>query len=159
MRGIHWPDNGNGRAFRRSLLGTFVPGTVAAAAALIAAVWAGWVVPGVAIAIGVSAVLAEYVLARRHARRVARRVEIVLSFSGLEVLHQGTRLKIREKGALIGEWRTRRQAADAAIAVGCWAVLVRAYGRYWALAADTVSTSGAVSFRNRAVADIVPAIA
>jgi hypothetical protein len=96
------------------------------------------------------------------ARRRARRRELERSFAQLTVLYQGNRYEIGSS-PLIGEFPTRRHAARAALDRGGWAVIVRAWDRYYVLACVPAEATDAyavtpVSFRSRAVADVVPAI-
>jgi hypothetical protein len=69
---------------------------------------------------------------------------------------------------VLGAYPNRRQAATAALDRGGWALVVRAWDRCWlldavpvAVQAEDTSTQPVVpvSFRSRAVADVIPAIA
>jgi hypothetical protein len=96
------------------------------------------------------------------ARTSARRAEVARSFAGLTVLHLGERYAVADR-PLLGEYATRRDAARAALDRGSWAIIVQAWDRYFLLAAHPVTdamTRGPdpVSFRSRAVADVIPAI-
>jgi hypothetical protein len=96
------------------------------------------------------------------ARRSARRAEVSRSFAGLTVLHLGQRYAVAER-PLLGEYATRRDAARAALDRGSWAIIVQAWDRYFLLAAHPVTDAATrrpepVSFRSRAVADVIPAI-
>ena len=94
----------------------------------------------------------------RVARHRARSHEIVRSFAGMSVLHHGTVIRV-DATPLLGDYGTRREAARAALDRGRWAVIVQAYDRWYVLAgAATLRPRTPVSFRSRAVADIVPSV-
>ncbi|MCW2925517.1 MAG: hypothetical protein JWM98_2921, partial [Thermoleophilia bacterium] len=95
------------------------------------------------------------------ARATARRAEVERSFAGLVVLHHGVAYSVADS-PMLGEHPTRRQAARAALDRGGWALVVHAWDRYYLLAATPATAAtprtSPVSFRSRAVADVVPAI-
>jgi len=111
-----------------------------------------------ALAAGCGALFLALVWVHGRARSSAQRTEIVRSFADLTILHQGAGVRIDER-PLLGEYGTRREAAWAAARCGQWAVIVAAYARYFVLTGEYVpSGRGPVSFRSRAVADVVPAL-
>jgi hypothetical protein len=159
MRNVQWPTRGNSKVFRRSLL-IGVTGSALASVALPYTLLA--VTPVTLVqtcAVGGAMFLLGVVGSASHTRRSARRAEIVGSFAGLRVLHAGTSITIDQSRPLLGEYGSRRDAAWAAARCGKWAVLVHAYGHYYVLTGSRdVSERRPVSFRSRAVADVVPAL-
>jgi hypothetical protein len=95
------------------------------------------------------------------ARSSARRAEMERSFAGLVVLHHGEAYQVADR-PIIGSYASRRHAASAALERGSWAIIVQAWDRCWLLDARPVSERSTqrppVSFRSRAVADVIPAI-
>lgn len=159
MRNVQWPVYGDFEVFRRSFATTaaigvvVIMGAAAAAASLVPAlVWT-------LLPLTVAVLLLFGLWSHGHAQDAARRAEIVKSFAGLTVLHDGQAIRVSGEAPLVGEFDTRRAAARAAIELGHWAVIVRAYDHYYLLAgARTASLRTPVAFRTYAVADIVPAI-
>jgi hypothetical protein len=112
--------------------------------------------PAVVAAVGASILSLTWAYGR--ARSAAMRAEVVRSFAGLAVVHSNRIVVINQRNPLIGEWGSRYEAAKAAMQAQDWCVLVRAWDRYYVLrAAPAPSQQVPVSFRSRAVADIVPA--
>lgn len=117
--------------------------------------------PDAAASIGLlaaGALLLQLIWIHGRAQSAARRQEIVRSFAKLAVLHHGAAITIDPR-PLHGEYTTRREAAWAAARCGSWAVLVRAYDRYYVLTGErSTSVLTPLSFRSKAVADVVPAL-
>jgi hypothetical protein len=108
--------------------------------------------------LGIAAGLVALLWSYSTAQRDARRAEIVRSFAGLTAQHAGHAIAL-EDAPYRGDFATRREAVDAALELGGWAIVVRAYERYYVLVGREVNgTSRPVTFRTRAVADVVPAL-
>lgn len=159
-RAVNWPHHGDESTFRRALatrvgLGGATVGLLLAATA--------WRRPDLLVTVAplaAGALLLVAIWVHGAARSIARRSEIERSFAGLTVLHLGQRYVV-SRTPLIGEYPSRRHAARSAVERGCWAIVVRAWDRYYLLQAtpaSTPATQSPVSFRSRAVADVVPAI-
>lgn len=162
-RPVNWPAHGDPTAFRRYVLVRAILVTTMLLGACVAAllVEPSRAAAALPLALGAGALAAVWL--HGAARGAARRREVVRSFAGLAVVHLGQRYRV-EDAPMLGEYPTRRHAAAAALDRGRWAVMVRAWDRYYLLAAMPVSASDvdaaastAVSFRTRAVADVVPA--
>lgn len=108
-----------------------------------------------------SALLLVLLWTHGSARAAARRAEVEQSFAGLVVLHHGAAYEVDEQ-PILGEFPSRRHAARVAVERGGWAIIVGAWDRFYLLAASPARDAGTrvapVSFRSRAVADVVPAI-
>lgn len=159
VRSIQWPVHGDRSVFQRTLL----LHALAGAAAIVAAATAVTIsVPGIAatiVPLAVALVVLELLWSHNRAQSSARRAEIRNSFAGLTVLHHGHAIHVSADDPLVGEYDSRRSAAHAAVALGNWAVIVRAYDRYFVLAGTRTERVGTpVAFRTSAVADVVPAI-
>lgn len=155
---MHWPAHGDRKVFRRTMMARAASlvvaiGTLSAITAL-----AIPVVAGVALSFGVALATLAVIWSHARAQDSARRVEIVKSFATLTVLFDGQAIRL-DRRPLLGEFGTRREAAHAAMAAGCWAVIVHAYEHFYVLTGTrTRDVRTPVSFRTRAVSDIVPAI-
>lgn len=159
VRSIHWPIHGDRGVFRRALiLHSGVGSAVIVALALAISASVPGITPTLA-PLAVALVLLGLLWSHSRAQAAARRAEIVNSFVGLTVLHHGHAIRIGDGDPLVGEYDTRRAAAQAAMALGRWGVIIRAYDRYFVLAGDrTAGVRTPVAFRTAAVADVVPAI-
>lgn len=159
VRSIQWPVHGDRIVFRRALLihALLGAGAIVAPAAAIT-----FAVPGIIATIlplTIALVLLELVWSHGRAQASARRAEIRNSFAGLTILHHGHAIRVAAEDPLVGEFDSRRSAAQAAVSLGNWAVIVRAYDRYFVLAGTRTERVGTpVAFRTSAVADVVPAI-
>lgn len=161
VRAVSWPTQGDQATFRRratvlaigSLLAVTLPLTAAVAAnpAMLRGV--------LPLALGTGMLAALWI--HGAARTSARRAELERSFAGLVVLHHGDAYRVADS-PILGSYATRRLAATAALDRGGWAIVVRAWDRYWLLAAAPAHGHEArtqpVSFRTRAVADVIPAV-
>jgi hypothetical protein len=126
-------------------------------ASVLGAAWQPRAVASIGV-LAAGAVLLQLIWLHGRSHALARRREIVRSFAGLAVLHHGSAITVDER-PLLGEYASHREAAWAAARCGRWAVLVHAYDRYYVLTGERSSTvRTAVSFRSRAVADVVPAL-
>ena len=168
MRSVSWPTQGDKTTFRRRslVLGGVLAVVVLAPLVAAAAIDTALVAPALPLALGASALCALWV--HGAARTAARRAELERSFAGLVVLHHGATYRVAARSPILGAYPNRRQAATAALERGGWAIVVQAWDRCWLLDAAPVAardTSDAkqpatpVSFRSRAVADVIPAIA
>jgi hypothetical protein len=114
--------------------------------------------PWTIVAISTITLGLQMYLTASYSRRTARRLEIVRSFAGHTVRRDGVSIAVDASSPLLGEYSTRRDAAWSAARCGRWGVLVRAYGRFYVLVGDSTQPGVVpVSFRSRAVADVVPA--
>ncbi len=160
-RAVSWPTMGDTRTFRRRALVLCSAGAVVVLAPLVFATMANpsLLLPVLPLALGGGLLVALW--SRRAARTHARRAELERSFAGLTVLHAGGAYAVAAHPVL-GSYATRRDAATAALERGSWALVVRAWDRYWLLDAapvrDHAPRTAPVSFRTRAVADVIPAI-
>lgn len=166
VRSVSWPTQGDRATFRRRRLTLMAAGLaivcsgIAAAAVLNPAL----VRPLLPLAAGAGLLLGMWTHAA--ARTVARRAELEQSFAGLAVMHLGERYEVAAAGrCVLGEYATRRDAARAAIDRGSWALIVQAWDRFFLLDARPARRGASaeqrlapVSFRSRAVADVIPAI-
>ena len=163
VRSVSWPTQGDAATFRRRAM---LLGAVAAVVLVVPLVVAGWIAPqfvrpALPLALGCGLLAGLWI--HGAARDVARRTELERSFAGLVVLHHGAAYRVAER-PVIGSYASRRHAANAALDRGGWAIIVRAWDRCWLLdvapASGVASNDGPpVSFRSRAVADVIPAIA
>jgi hypothetical protein len=158
---VQWPSNGRKSTFHRAVAIRLFVG-VALMAAAVAATW--HIAPQSAnlIAVICSGSLAIWTLwAIAHARQRAQHAEIIASFAGLHVLFHKRLFRIGAR-PLIGAYVSRRAAVNASLEHGSWAVIVRAYGRWYALAATPQDVAGRAagpfSFRTAAVADVIPSV-
>ena len=162
VRAVSWPTQGDQPTFRRRAVVLAVVGTACIVGALAVAVVANGALLRPLVPLAASAGLLLGLWVHGSARAAARSAEVERSFAGLVVLHHGDAFQVDER-PMLGAYATRRQAASAALDRGGWAIIVQAWDRYWLLAArparDAASTTRPpVSFRSRAVADVVPAI-
>lgn len=161
MRSVNWPTQGDPRTFRRRALRTGLVGLVLIAGSIAVAALLRPELVRPLIPLAAASGLLLGLGTHGAARRAARRSEVERSFAGLTVLHHGERFAIGS-APLRGEYGTRRDASRAALERGGWAVIVHAWDRYFVLAcepaADSAGTRPPVSFRSRAVADVVPAV-
>lgn len=161
VRTVSWPVAGDRVTFRRHLATLLGAGTalIAASVAMAAIVNPALLRPLLPLA--ASALLLVLVWTHGAARAAARRTEVEQSFAGLLVLHHGQAYQVAER-PILGEFPTRRHAARAALERGGWAIIVQAWDRFYLLAAaparDAERRRPPVSFRSRAVADVVPAV-
>lgn len=163
--GVSWPTKGDARTFRRRVTGAFATSAVVIAAGLGAAAAHDLALLRSLVPLAVSAALLVGLWTHGAARRAARRTEVERSFAGLVVRHHGRSYTV-DTDPLAGEYPTRRHAAEAAMQRGSWALVVHAWDRYYLLScaphneASTAPAAAAVpvSFRSRAVSDVVPGI-
>lgn len=160
VRAVSWPTLGDRTTFRRRLVASSGLGAIAVllATAAPALYRPELLVPSLPLAAGALVLLLLWT--HGAARSAARRAELERSFAGLTVMHHGEAFAVARQ-PLLGEFPSRRQAAHAALDRGGWAVIVHAWDRYYLLAArprTEASEASPVSFRSRAVADVVPAI-
>ncbi|MCB0878751.1 MAG: hypothetical protein KDC46_07200 [Thermoleophilia bacterium] len=163
VRSVSWPAQGDVATFRRRSL---VLGMVAATMLVVPLVTAMLVNPllvrpALPLVAGTALLAALWI--HGAARESARRAEVERSFAGLSVLHHGAAYRV-DQHPVLGSYSSRRHAASAALDRGGWALVVRAWDRYWLLAATPAEerereAPAPVSFRSRAVADVIPAIA
>lgn len=159
VRSISWPDQGDRNVFQRNMLLHATAGTLAIVTAAAAGVQ---LVPSLVttlVPLAVGMVLIGLLWSHARAQGAARRAEIVNSFAGLAIIHDGFVISV-DREPLMGEFATRRDAARAAIDSGGWGVIVKAYDRYYLLSGHRSRALGAtpVAFRTRAVTDIVPSL-
>lgn len=161
VRSVSWPTQGDRTTFRRRMTMLACSGAAAIALSVAIASIANPALLMPLLPLAASAGLLLLLWTHGVARVSARRAEVEHSFAGLAVLHHGERFEVAERPVL-GEFGTRRLAARAALDRGGWAIIVQAWDRYYLLAATPATDAGAlrapVSFRSRAVADVVPAI-
>lgn len=161
VRTVSWPVTGDRTAFRRRMVVSLGGGAIliALAVAIAALAKPSLLVPLLPLA--GAALLLVVVWTHGTARSAARRAEVERSFAGLVVLHHGEAYAV-ERRPVLGEFATRRDAARTAVDRGGWAVIVKAWDRFYLLAAaparDVAPRDAPVSFRSRAVADVVPAV-
>ena len=160
MRHVNWPTLGDRPTFCRRATLLFAAGAILVAAplAVVAVLHPSLLSP--LAPLGVSLLILHGLWVHGAARGSARRHEVRRSFGGLVVHHHGAAFTVADREPL-GEYASRRNAAHAALDRGGWAVIVQAWDRYYLLACEPVrdtATGAAVSFRSRAVADVVPAI-
>ncbi len=161
VRAVSWPTQGDRSTFRRRalLLGSLGLSVIVVAVAAATLANEQLLRPLLPLAVACGLLLLLWI--HGAARTAARRAEVEQSFAGLAVLHHGASFQVARR-PLLGEYATRRAAARAAIERGGWAIIVRAWDRWYLLAAAPTRAVDAgatpVSFRSRAVADVVPAI-
>lgn len=160
MHQVNWPVHGNRQTFHRELGLRLAAGSmlVLGAVALTAARWPDLLAPVLPLATGALMMLLLWSHAR--ASHKARRVEVLRSFAGMTVVYQGHAVNVKRDAPLIGEFSSRSDAVRAAIVHGRWAVIVLAWGRYYALAGSQSAERRVrpLSFRTAAVADVVPSV-
>lgn len=162
VRSVSWPTQGDQATFRRRAAVQAIAGSAVIIAGLVLAVVANDALlrPLLPLAAGCGLLLGLWV--HGSARASARRAEVERSFAGLVVLHQGQAFEVDER-PMLGAYATRRDAAVAALDRGGWAIVVQAWDQYWLLSAsparEATPARAPVSFRSRAVADVIPAIA
>lgn len=162
VRTVSWPVTGDQATFRRRLATRLGAGALAIAASVTCASLLNPALLVPLLPLAVSAFLLCLLWTHGAARAAARRAEVEHSFAGLAVLHHGDAYEVAPR-PILGEFATRRDAARAAVERGGWAIIVQAWDRFYLLAAqparDAAGTGRApVSFRSRAVSDVVPAI-
>lgn len=161
VRSVSWPIMGDRATFRRRLvvLAGFGIAVVVASVALTSLAQPSLLRPLLPLA--ASAMVLLLLWTHGAARSTARRTEVEQSFAGLVVLHLGRAYAVAQS-PMLGEHPSRRQASRAALDRGGWALIVHAWDRYYLLAAtpikDATPRPAPVSFRSRAVSDVVPAI-
>ncbi|MCW2927806.1 MAG: hypothetical protein JWM86_1774 [Thermoleophilia bacterium] len=165
VRSVSWPTRGDRATFQRRRFAMLGAGSAVLALALGAAWLANPELLRPLLPLAASAMLLLFMWTHAAARTMARRAELEQSFAGLAVVHLGERYQVADERCLLGEFTTRRHAARAAIDRGDWALIVQAWDRYYLLAATPAArltrdaaAPAPVSFRSRAVADVVPAI-
>lgn len=160
-RTVSWPARGDASAFRKRtvILASLISLTITAPLLILELTNPGAIRSSLPLAIGVGLLAALWI--HGAARSYARQRELERSFAGLIVLHLGKRYRISATPYL-GSFTSRKDACEAALLRGHWAAVVRAWDRYWLLQATPVHdrdhSNGPVSFRSRAIADIIPAI-
>lgn len=159
VRTVSWPVAGDRATFRRRMTLLLGLGALLVAVGVIAATLANSALLRPVLPLAGAALLLMLLWAHGVARAAARRAEVEHSFAGLIVLHHGEAYAVADQPVL-GEYATRRHAARAAIERGGWAIIVQAWDRFYLLAAAPARErqDAPVSFRSRAVADVVPAI-
>lgn len=163
MRSVSWPVQGDRATFRRTLTRYAAIGSLVVAAAVAAAAYANPALLVPLLPLAGSAVLLLLMWTHGAARSAARRRELEQSFAGLVVVHHGEAYRVATQSPVLGAYSSRRHAARAALDRGGWAIIVQAWDRCYLLAAEPVQSRDAaaapVSFRSRAVADVIPALA
>lgn len=161
VRTVSWPVSGDRTTFRRRLALLLACGAIAIATSVAIATVANPALLRPLLPLAGAALLLTLLWTHGAARAAARRAEVEHSFAGLVVLHHGEAYQVADR-AVLGEFATRRHAARAAVERGGWAIIVTAWDRCYLLAAtparDAARSGTPVSFRSRAVADVVPAI-
>lgn len=161
VRSVSWPVLGDQATFRRRAALLAVTGAAAIVAGLVVAVVANPALLRPLLPLAASAGLLLGLWVHGSAKSSARRAEVERSFAGLVVLHQGQAFQVDDQ-PMLGAYASRRHAASAALDRGGWAIIVQAWDRYWLLSASPAREesprSTPVSFRSRAVADVIPAI-
>lgn len=158
VKAIQWPIYGDAAVFQRTLISYGCLGAASAIGLTITGVLQQPNYVGTILPLGVALLMLVTLWAHGRAQSRARRAEIVKSFAGLTVVHDGHAIEL-DLHPMLGEFTTRRTAARAAIDLGRWAVIVTAYERFYVLTGKRTSDfKSPVAFRMRAVADIVPAI-
>lgn len=164
VRSVSWPTRGDRATFRRRRLAMLASGGLVIALGLGAAYLASPELLRPLLPLAASAALLLLMWTHAAARTMARRAELEQSFAGLAVVHHGERYEVAQR-CMLGEFTSRRHAARAAIDRGGWAIIVHAWDRWYLLAATPAKRVGheaaalaPVSFRSRAVADVVPAV-
>ncbi len=153
---------GDRTTFRRRALLLAAAGGACITAGLVVAVVANGALLRPLLPLAASTGLLLGLWVHGSAKASARRAEVERSFAGLVVLHHGQAFQVDEQ-PMLGTYASRRHAAAAALERGGWAIVVQAWDRYWLLSASPVrdaepSRRAPVSFRSRAVADVIPAI-
>jgi hypothetical protein len=161
MRSVSWPTQGDRSTFRRRAAVFTTGGLVLIAAGLVAATALNPALLRPLVPLGIAAALLLALFTHAAARTAARRAEVANSFANLRVLHHGASYEVAAR-PLLGEYTSRRHAAKAAMDRGGWALVIQAWDRYYLLAcrpdASQANGRAPVSFRSRAVADVVPAL-
>ncbi len=160
VKSVQWPAHGTPKAYRRGMRIRISIGIVLATASIAACWLASPTVLPVASMITGTFLGIWMMWAHARSRHRAQQAEIVSSFANLHVIHHKQLLRIR-RNPLIGAYMSRREAVLASLDRGEWAVIIRAYGRWYALAAEQrppARPSEPISFRTRAVADVVPSV-
>lgn len=161
VRTVSWPVSGDRTTFRRRMVASVGGGAFVVVATVAIAALANPALLRPLLPLAGAAMLLVVVWTHGAARSAARRAEVERSFAGLVVLHHGEAYAVEQRPVL-GEFATRRDAARAAVDRGGWAVIVKAWDRFYLLAAAPARDAGPrdapVSFRSRAVADVVPAV-
>ena len=159
VRSVSWPIQGDQATFRRRAVSCAALGSAVIIGGFVTAVLANDALlrPLLPLAAGCGLLLGLWV--HGSARASARRAEVERSFAGLVVLHHGQAFQVDDQ-PMLGTYATRRDAAVAALDRGGWAIIVQAWDRCYLLAAAPAreQRDAPVSFRSRAVADVVPAI-
>lgn len=161
VRTVSWPVTGDRATFRRRMTLLLGTGALLVSAGVAIATIANPALLRPLLPLAASSLLLTLLWAHGAARAAARRMEVERSFAGTVVLHHREAYAVAERPVL-GEFSTRRHAARAAVERGGWALIVQAWDRYYLLAAaparEQSERTAPVSFRSRAVADVVPAI-
>lgn len=161
VRSVSWPVTGDQATFRRRLVSTLVAGAAVIGACVAVATVLNPALLRPLLPLAGAAFLLCLLWTHGAARSAARRAEVEHSFAGLAVLHHGVAYEVARR-PILGEFSTRRHAARAAVERGGWALIVKAWDRYYLLSAQPASEAARrrapVSFRSRAVADVVPAV-
>ena len=159
VQSVNWPMQGDQTTFRRRALVTGIVGMILIAGTIALAAYLNPALVQPLAPLALAAGLLHGLWVHGAARRVARRAEVERSFADLTVLHHGAAFAIGNR-PLRGEFASRRHAARAALERGGWAVIVHAWDRYYVLACEPAKQPrrAPVSFRSRAVADVVPAV-
>ncbi len=161
VRAVSWPVMGDQATFRRRATVLAAAGAATIIAGLAVAVVANPALLRPLLPLAASAGLLLGLWVHGSARSSARRAEVEQSFAGLVVLHHGQAFQVDEQ-PMLGTYASRRHAASAALDRGGWAIIVQAWDRYWLLSASPARAESPrrapVSFRSRAVADVIPAI-
>lgn len=155
-----WTGRGDHQVFHRSLALTLGGVGVPMSIALAVAIWHDPATTRAVAPLALAMLLLLGLGAHAYAQRRARRADVERSFAGLSVLHHGVRYQVAD-APMLGEFGTRRHAAQAAMQRGHWAIVVRAWDRYYLLAVSApqpATSAKPVSFRSRAVTHVVPAI-
>lgn len=162
VRSVSWPVLGDEATFRRRAFLLAATGASVIVAGLVISVVANPALLRPLLPLAASAGLLLGLWVHGSAKASARRAEVEQSFAGLVVLHHGQAFQVDDQ-PMLGTYASRRHAASAALERGGWAIIVQAWDRYWLLSAapvrDTEPRRNPVSFRSRAVADVIPAIA
>lgn len=160
VKKVQWPVVSDTRAFRRAVAPRLAAGTSIVLGSSIALGMAHHRLVAPLLPLATGLLLVVVLWSHSRAERVARREEVLRSFAGMAVSHHGLVVRVLPEGSFLGEHDSLIEAKRTARDHGRWAVIVKAWGRYYTLIGtlEQRRSGTPVSFRTSAVADVEPAI-